>query len=145
MTKKTIYLAAPLFNKAERDFNSSLMNLLEPCANVYLPQIDGDLFVDLVAQGEGPDLASKKIFDNDIKAIKDCDVLLAVLNGQSVDEGVSFELGVAWCLNKVCVGFKDDARQLMPIGGNPMIERSLSSLFDNENDLLNWAKSLGEL
>ncbi|OFZ67346.1 MAG: hypothetical protein A2V79_07830 [Betaproteobacteria bacterium RBG_16_56_24] len=46
-----VYLAAPLFSKAELTFNLELAALIEKHLDVYLPQRDGGKVVDLVARG----------------------------------------------------------------------------------------------
>jgi hypothetical protein len=46
------YFAAPLFNEMERSFNASLVTLLEQCVDVFLPQRDGGLLLQLVKRGD---------------------------------------------------------------------------------------------
>ena len=47
------YLASPLFNDMEREFNSAIEALLAPYVDVFLPQRDGKLLKKLVARGAG--------------------------------------------------------------------------------------------
>jgi nucleoside 2-deoxyribosyltransferase len=141
MNRPLLYLAAPLFNDSERTFNLRLRSIIGQKADVYLPQLDGDLIVDLVARGIPHIEAATRIFQNDIDAIQRCDVFLAVLNGRTVDEGVAFELGVAWCLRKQCYGYKDDFRRLLAHGDNPMIEKAIQTVFQSEQELVNWLSS----
>jgi nucleoside 2-deoxyribosyltransferase len=136
-----VYLAAPLFSQAERVRNKSLRDAISVFANVYLPQEDGGLILDLVRDGMPVEQAKSKIFEIDIAAIRACDVLVIVLDGRTVDEGASFELGYAFALGKVCVGLKTDPRQLLPIGDNPMIEAALRKLFLEESELVEWIAS----
>lgn len=116
-----LYLAAPLFNVSERRFNLELCAALESHANVFLPQRDGLLLRDMIAQGIEPAAARRLVFDVDVGAIRECDVLLAVLDGRTIDEGVAFELGVAFALQKACLALKTDDRVLVASGDNPMI------------------------
>jgi hypothetical protein len=58
-------------------------------------------------------------------------------------KGLSFELGYAFALGKVCVGIKTDPRMLLPIGDNPMIEVPLRRIFREESDLIDWLASYG--
>lgn len=141
MTKPLIYLSAPLFNASERGFNLRLRERLLPFVDVYLPQLDGSLLADAVASGVPYRVAADQIFSADTSAINRCDALLIVLNGRSVDEGAAFELGVAWALDKPCVGFKDDARQLLASGDNPMIAQALDAVFCNLDEVGAWASS----
>jgi nucleoside 2-deoxyribosyltransferase len=133
-----IYLAAPLFSPSERDRNRRIRDAISEFANVYLPQEDGGLIFDLVRDGVPPDEAKRRVFNEDVKAISECDILVIVMDGRSVDEGACFELGYAFCLGKACVGLKTDARSLFSFGDNPMIEGALQQIFTDEDELLGW-------
>ncbi|UPJ97083.1 nucleoside 2-deoxyribosyltransferase [Bradyrhizobium sp. 172] len=136
-----VYLAAPLFSQAERIRNKSLRDAISRFANVYLPQEDGGLILDLVRDGMPVEQAKLEIFELDIAAIKACDVLVIILDGRTVDEGASFELGYAYALGKTCVGLKTDPRMLLPIGDNPMIEAALRKLFSDDGELVSWIEN----
>lgn len=142
MGVQRIYIAAPLFNDAERAFNKTLANILGRNLDVYLPQTDGILLQEAIAKGESPEIASERVFQEDIKALRECHALLIVLNGRTIDEGAAFELGVAWSLGKQCVAYKDDPRQLLPVGDNPMIMGAVSRILRNLDDVETWAVSL---
>ena len=137
------YIAAPLFSDAERAFNLTLADLLEPHLAVYLPQRDGLLLRDLRDAGEDSPETRRRIYAMDIDAIRACDVLLAVLDGPSVDDGVSFELGYAKCLGKTCVGLATDSRRAAGYFRNPMWDCALQTVFYSLPELLEWACTLG--
>jgi nucleoside 2-deoxyribosyltransferase len=120
-----VYLAAPLFSQAEREFNKCLAKRLEPRFEVFLPQRDGGLLVELIANGVDPRLARKRVCNADIAAIEKCWAFLIVLDGRCVDEGAALELGLAFAMHKVCIGLQTDPRRLLPIGNNPMIDAAL--------------------
>ncbi|MBG2877331.1 nucleoside 2-deoxyribosyltransferase [Proteus alimentorum] len=136
--KQTIYLAAPLFNEAELSFNKELKKILEPFFNVFLPQEDGLLLRNLIKENIPYDIAEKKIFNADILAMNNSDIIIAVLNGAHIDEGVAFELGYCFAIGKRCIGLKEDVRQALPMGNNPMINKSCEKIFDNKASLLSW-------
>ena len=142
--KPKVYLAGPLFSEAERTFNHNLKKLLTPYFDVYLPQEDGGLMVDMIREGMSPKLAAQKVFDGDIKAMEKCDVFLMILDGRAVDEGASFELGFSYAHEKPCYGLKTDPRQLLATGNNPMIDCPLEHIFQSVDDLIEWARSLVE-
>ena len=142
--KPKVYLAGPLFSEAERTFNHNLKKLLTPYFDVYLPQEDGGLMVDMIREGMDPKLAAQKVFDGDIKAMEKCDVFLMILDGRAVDEGASFELGFSYAHNKPCYGLKTDPRQLLATGNNPMIDCPLKHIFQSVDELIDWARSLVE-
>lgn len=137
--RKRIYLAAPLFSEAELHFNTQVKEILDPYFDVYLPQQDGGLMVDMIKQGIHPDSAAKIVFQSDIKAIQQCDVLLIVLDGRSVDEGAAFELGYASALGKTCIGLQTDVRKLLPYGNNPMLNSALRFILKSIDELSVWA------
>lgn len=133
-----VYLAAPLFSEAERTSNRDIAQWLGGVADVFVPQDDGVLLVDLVEKGVPVEEAKRRIFVADIAAITRCDVLVIVMDGRSIDEGACFELGYAFALGKVCVGLKTDVRSLLPIGDNPMIECAVRRVFRRVDDLAEW-------
>ncbi|PSO33564.1 nucleoside 2-deoxyribosyltransferase [Bradyrhizobium sp. MOS002] len=118
--------------------NKALRDAISSFANVYLPQEDGGILLDLVRSGVPVEQAKSQIFHFDIEAIAACDVLVIVLDGRTVDEGAAFELGYAFAIGKVCVGLKTDPRMLLPIGDNPMIEVALRKICRDEQELVDW-------
>ncbi len=115
-----IYLAAPLFTQQERRWNRELAARLEkalPCS-VILPQdiAVGDRKNDPRHFGE--------IFRLCIEGVRDCDVVVAVLDGPDADSGTAFEAGYAYALGKPVVGVRTDYRQQQERGTNIMLARS---------------------
>ncbi len=139
--KLNLYLAAPLFNSMELAYNESLREMLLPHFNVFLPQEDGLLLRDLISGGIQPNMAARMVFDADIEAMAEADIILAVLHGSHVDEGVAFELGYCFSKGKRCVALQEDVRQALPTGNNPMIAQSCEKTFRNRQELLDWVKS----
>jgi nucleoside 2-deoxyribosyltransferase len=139
--RPNVYLAGPLFSANERQWNVSLRNALIEFCDVYLPQEDGALLVDLVADGVPINEAKNEVFARDIQAIERCDILLLVMDGRVIDEGACFELGYAYRSGKVCIGLKTDPRSLLPIGDNPMVECALRGTFENIYEISEWIRS----
>lgn len=137
-----IYLAAPLFNERERAFNAKLSKSFEAFIDVFLPQRDGLLLVDLLAEGYSLEIAETLIFERDRSALLECDILIAILDGAHIDEGVAFEIGFASARGCLCLGIQTDSRRALPTGNNPMIGRSLSSIFASAEEAVNFLKSL---
>lgn len=136
--RPSVYLAAPLFSDIERAGNRDIAKRLLGVADVFVPQDDGLLLVDVVKNGVPIEEAKLQIFQGDIAAITRCDVLVIVMDGRTIDEGACFELGYAYALGKVCVGLKTDMRSLLPIGDNPMIECAVRHVFRQIDDLAEW-------
>jgi nucleoside 2-deoxyribosyltransferase len=143
--KAKLYFAAPLFSDAERSFNKSIVNELQQYFDVYLPQEDGCLMAELIADGIQPATAAKTVFSLDMIAIDRCEALLIVLDGRAVDEGAAFELGCAHSRGKLCVGLQTDPRRILTNRNNPMIDCALSEVFHDVNALFDWARSFQSL
>jgi nucleoside 2-deoxyribosyltransferase len=139
--KPVLYFAAPLFSEAELTFNKAVALRLESFFDVYLPQEDGGLLVEMVGKGMTADAASRAVFGIDIRVIDRCDLVLIVLDGRSIDEGAAFELGYAYAKGKVCYGLQTDPRRLLPVGNNPMVACALKGVFTSVSDLVAWAAS----
>lgn len=140
MRRKKLYVAAPLFSAAELTFNAELKAILSSYCEVFLPQQDGGLIVELVASGVPREQAVRQVFEIDVRAVQEADILLIVLDGRSVDEGACFELGLAYALGKVCVGLQTDQRRLLPTGNNPMLEAALLHVFSGVVELVAWIR-----
>ncbi len=136
--KQQVYLAAPLFSVAEKTFNLKVRDILCRVFDVYLPQQDGLLLADLVRDGFSADYSGRLIFEEDVRALRRCDIVLIVLDGRAVDEGAAFELGLAFGLDKECYGLQTDPRRLLPWGNNPMIAHSLRRIFSSLAELEAW-------
>lgn len=135
VSRVRLYFASPLFNKTERDFNDSVVKKLELYSDVFLPQRDGLLLKDLIAGGLTPNESIEKVYKMDIRAIEVSDILVAVLDGRTIDEGVAFELGYAKALGKICIGLKTDDRVMIPSGDNPMIFAGCDEICPSVEDL----------
>jgi nucleoside 2-deoxyribosyltransferase len=138
MVDLAIYLAAPLFNEREREFNGYLAGLFAPFAEVYLPQRDGSLLTEMVAAGVPLVVAEKRVFKQDCDALRRCNVIVAVLDGAHIDEGVAFEIGFSRATECLCVGLQSDSRRALPTGNNPMIQCSLDAIFSDTSSLVNF-------
>jgi nucleoside 2-deoxyribosyltransferase len=143
--KPRAYLAAPLFNEMERSFNANIELMLAPFIDVFLPQRDGGLLTKLVADGMALNLAKKYVFKKDVDAIASSDIIIAVLDGRTVDEGVAFELGYGYALGKLCIGLKTDDRTLLSTGDNPMITESCHRILTSVDELVNAIRLPSEI
>jgi nucleoside 2-deoxyribosyltransferase len=136
--KPQIYLAGPLFSDAERTFNVTVAQRLEEWVDVYLPQRDGGLMSEMVNKGVESDVAACRVFKRDMDAILQAQYLVAILDGRAIDEGVAFEIGIAFSHEKRCIGLQTDSRRLASWGNNPMITGALELVFHSVDDLVSW-------
>jgi nucleoside 2-deoxyribosyltransferase len=140
--RNLVYLAGPLFSRAEKVENDRLCRALERWCDVFLPQRDGELVPHLIRQGLSKSEAYRVVFEQDVAALRGCDAIVINLDGRTVDEGAAFELGFAYALGKQCVGYRTDVRVLLPWGLNPMVTVPLADTFTCLETLESWARSL---
>lgn len=101
-----IYLAAPLFSEAERIYNHQLADLLaQNLFDVYLPQEAGD-DSDLRETAE-----QYNLFCRNLQALRDADIIVAVIDGADADSGTAWEMGYAHALNKPVYALRTDFRR----------------------------------
>ncbi len=132
---RTVYLAAPLFSEAERDFNRKLRDEIKKAGfSVFLPQEDSNN-----VKGEK---RQEIIFNKNLNAIENSDIIVAVVDGTDIDSGTAWEIGYASAKGKPVIGLRTDFRTLGIEGRvNLMIERSVI-LCTSIQELLNRLKHL---
>lgn len=142
--RRRLYFAAPLFCEAELDFNRRARDVLTSTFDVYLPQEEGGLLREMMRDGVPAQDAARLVFQRDLEALRTCSVLLISLDGRTIDEGAAVELGFAYALGKPCYGLQTDARRMLSIGNNPMIDCALRRVFRSLEELRSWAQSGGD-
>jgi nucleoside 2-deoxyribosyltransferase len=103
---KQIYFAGPLFTNAEREWNEKLVTMLKNDLSnfkFWFPQ-----------EEIGTETDPKKIFNLCTNAIKDSDIILAIMDGPDPDSGTCFECGYAYGLGKTIYTVRTDFR----VGGD---------------------------
>ena len=135
MMSMKVFLASPLFSEAERDFNSKVAKRLRNRGfEAWLAQESPFIH-------EGTSKEKEKIYEEDISALKACDVVVAVLDGAEVDSGVAFEMGYAVAIRKPVVGLKTDHRAFSKVEDiNLMLEVPLIRLCNNIDDVITELK-----
>lgn len=142
-----VYFAAPLFCEAELRFNERVASLLETAGHdVFLPQRDGMETTDIE---EREDISTKEemmsaIFELDQTRVREADVLTAVLDGRTVDEGVALEIGLAYAWEIPVVGLRTDRRSFgldEPV--NAMIWGACEEIVDSPDQLVEAVAQYG--
>lgn len=136
-----IYLAGPLFTPTEREFVESIADVLSTACSVYVPHRDGLLVAEQLAMGLSRSEVYRAVYLRDIDEIHKCDVLLAILDGRTPDEGVCIEIGYAKALGKQIVALKTDIRTALPWGNNPMIDGCIDKWAQTPNELWELMRS----
>ncbi|MGX6961671.1 nucleoside 2-deoxyribosyltransferase [Vagococcus xieshaowenii] len=104
----SVYYAAPLFSNMERQYNDYLVKQLRqhyPDVAFYVPQEQGDI------NDKSQYADSKKIAQYDTDALLKSNVMIAVLDGATIDVGVASEIGVAYQAGIPIIGLFSDSRQ----------------------------------
>jgi len=131
--KKIIYLAGPLFSRAELEYNLKLKDLLlNNGFSVFLPQEDAE---DSALERESQN--QEYIFMKCVEGVDTSDLVVAVLDGVDVDSGgTAWEIGYAYAKGKPVIGLRTDFRELADGIVNLMVEMSIASLARDEEELL---------
>ncbi len=136
-----VYLAGPLFSLAEQNFNrqfAQAMSKALPILQITLPQERAD---SLLSQPNGFEL----VFQDCIAMVRECDALVAVLDGPDVDSGTCIELGYAYSLGKPIVGVRTDFRVSEDRGMNLMVSHVCGALIlETRSDLESLARKVCE-
>lgn len=100
-----IYLAAPLFSQAEQEFNLKVAEILRNSYfEVFLPQEHGD------DGEERSDDRMRIIFERNLSALEDSDIVVAVIDGADADSGTAWEMGYAYAKGKRVISLRTDFR-----------------------------------
>ena len=138
-----IYIAAPLCSEAERAFNIKVNSFLEAKGiRTYLPQSDGGFLDEMVGRGLDEDQSRLVLFNNDLNAMNECDTLLIILDGRTIDEGACFELGYMYGQGKRCFGYKTDSRSYIRGRNNLMIDGALERIISSLDELGNFVDQI---
>lgn len=115
-----VYFASPLFNEMEQMYNASVVERIRSAhqdLEIYLPQEnmainDKSLYAD-----------SLMIADGDNEKLLESDLLIAVIDGASIDVGVATEIGIAFAKGMPILALYTDTRQ-----GSTAIPEKLNAL-----------------
>ncbi|MGM0166427.1 nucleoside 2-deoxyribosyltransferase [Enterococcus sp. AZ135] len=107
-TSKHIYFAAPLFAKSDLLYNQYLVEKIRTISTdltIYLPQ-ENDGINDKSAYAD-----SKMIALADTEEVLRSDLMVALLDGLTIDAGVASEIGVAYAKGIPVIALYTDSRQ----------------------------------
>jgi nucleoside 2-deoxyribosyltransferase len=120
-----IYFAGPLFSAAEKSFNLQFSESLQqenPDFQMILPQLEAEKII------SQPDFLSR-MYQFCLQSIKDCDAVLAILEGADADSGTCIEMGYAFGIGKPIIGVRTDFRSSEDRGLNLMVSNICAKLF----------------
>jgi nucleoside 2-deoxyribosyltransferase len=120
-----IYFAGPLFSAAEKSFNLNFSESLRqqnPEFQMILPQVEAEKIISL------PDFLPR-MYQFCLQSIKNCDAVLAILEGADADSGTCIEMGYAFGIGKPIIGVRTDFRSSEDRGLNLMVSNICAKLF----------------
>jgi deoxyadenosine/deoxycytidine kinase/nucleoside 2-deoxyribosyltransferase len=117
------YCAAGPFDRDERSFAASVKAVLDDLGyETRFPQENAGSIKSNMARGMTLAEARHEVFEKNLRAVEDSDVLVFLLDGRVPDEGTCIEAGVAFGRGKRCIGLKTDASSVDPADNNLMID-----------------------
>ena len=125
MEKKKIYLASPFFNELELVvYKETIHRLREAGYEVYVPQEHTIPHAWSYSNKEW----AKMVFDEDVWAIQQSDVVMVLNFGMYSDSGTAWEAGFAAALNKeivqVLCGYENATYSLMMMNACSKVVRA---------------------
>lgn len=100
--KKKIFIAAPLFTDAERNYNITIDNICREMGFItFMAQRD----VGIVTEE-----STDEVFDQDLNHLRQADIVVANIDGIDVDSGTAWELGYAFANSKDIICIRSDVR-----------------------------------
>lgn len=127
-----IYFAAPMFAKSDLVYNAYLVNQIReryPEVEIYLPQ-ENEAINDKTAYAD-----SQMIALADTEKVLESQLMIALLDGVSIDAGVASEIGVAYAKNIPVLGLYTNSRQQGATNTKKI--RALQEIGENQFHYLN--------
>ena len=137
---KKIYIAGPLFNKHEQMYLEDIAKELEGNGyECFLPHRD-QTGVD-ESELKGTDMSQEtkdRIFKNDLDALEDADLTVALLTGQDIDSGTSAEIGHTYAKQKPVIAINANERRYR----NLFVEGMLTVTVNDIDEIIPEIKKL---
>jgi nucleoside 2-deoxyribosyltransferase len=136
-----VYVAGPLFDEGERWWIEQVEALVAEQGFVtFLPHRDNP---------PKDQYNVRQIFENDLRGVDQCDVVVASLNGVTTDDGTAWELGYAYARGKYIIGLHTDwrmrfAHEVVNLMMECSIDRMVRSLDELRDALVQWDAGRGE-
>ena len=125
---KNIYVAGPLFNTHERNYLEDIVFELEKNGyECFLPHRDQSGIDESELEGtDMADITKKKIFNNDLDALKEADLVIALITGQDIDSGTSAEIGYTYANGKPIIAISACERRYRNLFVEGMIIKTVN-------------------
>ena len=129
-----IYIAGPLFNIHERKYLEEIASILEGAGyKCFLPHRDQTGIEEDALKGTDMSQETKdRIFQNDLEALSNSDLTVALITGQDVDSGTCSEIGYTYSEGKPVIAIDAEERRYRNLFVEGMIYKTVS----NVNEIL---------
>ena len=138
---KKIYIAGPLFNKHEQMYLEDIAKALEGHGyDCFLPHRD-QTGIDQ-SELKGTDMSQEtkdRIFKNDLDALDDADLTVALVTGQDIDSGTSAEIGHTYAKQKPVIAINAGERRYR----NLFVEGMLTVTVNDIDEIIPEIEKLG--
>ena len=137
---KKIYIAGPLFNVHEKKYLEDIAEVLEGAGyECFVPHRDQTGIDPAELKGTDMKQSTKdKIFQNDLDALIDSDLTIALITGQDIDSGTSSEIGFTYANKRPVIAINAEERRYR----NLFVEGMINKTVNNIDELLEAIKSL---
>ena len=138
---KKIYIAGPLFIKHEQMYLEDIAKELEGNGyECFLPHRDQEGIDESELKGTDMSQETKdRIFNNDLDALEDAALTVALLTGQDIDSGTSAEIGHTYAKQKPVIAINANERRYR----NLFVEGMLTVTVNNIDEIIPEIKKLG--
>lgn len=133
--KARIYLSGPLFSQAE----------IEWCRHVKAALEEALENVEVVWPHELSTGSPVEIFQANLRALDECDLMIAILDGPQVDDGTAWEVGYFYAKGRRVLGIRTDFRKAGEFDSsmvNLMVERSCLAVAKSLEQLVSLLDSV---
>ena len=129
-----IYIAGPLFNIHERKYLEEIASILEGAGyKCFLPHRDQTGIEEDALKGTDMSQETKdRIFQNDLEALSNSDLTVALITGQDIDSGTCSEIGYTYSEGKPVIAIDAEERRYRNLFVEGMIYKTVS----NVNEIL---------
>tara|TARA_Y100001970_G_C14206021_1_gene844038 strand:+ start:244 stop:669 length:426 start_codon:yes stop_codon:yes gene_type:complete len=137
---KKIYIAGPLFNLHEQKYLEDIAQTLEDVGfECFLPHRDQTGIDKDELKGTDMKQSTKdKIFQNDLEALENSDITIALITGQDIDSGTASEIGYTYANKKPVIAINANERRYR----NLFVEGMISETVNNINELIPLIKKI---
>ena len=127
---KNIYIAGPLFNAHERNYLELIASELETNGyKCFLPHRDQSGIDETEMEGTNMSQATKdKIFNADLTALTNADLIVALMTGQDIDSGTAAEIGFTYANEKPIIAITAYERRFRNLFVDGMISKTINDV-----------------